>query len=138
MGVELHLENITSLVDKSLAISLRRNTRSCTLPSPPADPADAHESLSGFVRQKRLQAATLASPRPRRRGVSENCQDRTRSLAWPEFVSELDNFRACFDLVSGTSAMPAALQLAVALERYWISNSAVEGLQLLEVALAVI
>ena len=130
-----HLESITSLVDKSLVISLEgtREAGRNRLLEPIRQ--YAHERLSEVHEADAARGSDA-------RFFLDLGDEAYRELRGPNqvawmarVVSELDNFRACFDW-SLEHAPPAALQLAVALERYWISNSAVEGLQLLEAALA--
>lgn len=130
------LDTLTSLVDKSLVLSQPDAGRSgrYRLLEPIRQYAyeqlsEAHEVDAARRSHARFFLALGDDAYRELRGQSQ--------VGWmARVVEELDNFRACFNwALSGDP--PAALQLCVALDRYWNKNSTVEGREWLSRALEV-
>jgi predicted ATPase len=130
------LDTLTSLVDKSLVLSQPDAGRSgrYRLLEPIRQYAheqlsEAHEVDAARRSHARFFLALGDDAYRELRGQSQ--------VGWmARVVEELDNFRACFNwALSGDP--PAALQLCVALDRYWNKNSTGEGREWLSRALDV-
>ena len=130
------LDTLTSLVDKSLVLSqpdagrsgryrLLEPIRHCAY----EQLSEAHEVDAARRSHARFFLALGDDAYRELRGQSQ-----VGRMA--RVVEELDNFRACFNWALSRDP-PAALQLCVALDRYWNKNSTVEGREWLSRALEV-
>jgi predicted ATPase len=120
------LASITSLVDKSLVISLDGTYG--------ADRYRLLEPIRQYAAERLVQAHESDDIRRLHARYFLDLGDETftqlrgsKQRVWMKRVDdELDNFRTCFSWALGQNPR-AALQLAVALERHWIRNSPAEG-----------
>ena len=120
------LESLTSIVDKSLVITQEAvgAGERYRLLEPLRQYADDRLSQAQEADSARRSHATfyLALGDEMYRELRGLSQVRWMALA----IEEMDNFRACFGWALKLDVR-AALQLAVALERYWIKSSPAEG-----------
>jgi non-specific serine/threonine protein kinase len=128
------LESLTSIVDKSLVITQEvvGAGERYRLLEPLRQYADDRLSQAQEADSARRSHATfyLALGDEMYRELRGPSQVRWMALA----AEDIGNFRACFGWALRHDT-PAALQLAVALERYWIRSSPAEGLECLRRAL---
>jgi predicted ATPase/class 3 adenylate cyclase len=128
------LETLTSIVDKSLVITQEAvgAGERYRLLEPLRQYADDRLSQAQEADSARRSHATfyLALGNEMYRELRGPSQVQWMALA----VEDMGNFRACFGWAFRHDT-PAALQLAVALERYWIRSSPAEGLEWLRRAL---
>jgi predicted ATPase/class 3 adenylate cyclase len=128
------LESLTSIVDKSLVITQEAvgAGERYRLLEPLRQYANDRLSQAQEADSARRSHATfyLALGDEMYRELRGPSQVRWMALA----AEDIGNFRACFGWALRHDT-PAALQLAVALERYWIRSSTAEGLEWLRRAL---